>query len=195
VKRLLSVLAVLAATAAHAQPQTLAEGQVIRGRFAQERHLQGFANPVKSEGHFLLAAGRGLLWVAEKPFPVTTAITAGGLTQAVGGKQTASFDAQRLPALARLYAAIGGALSGDWGALDADFQVQREGGGIRLLPRRADMTGAAIKSISLKVSRFVDEVEIERPNGDSDHILFTGQSLSDGPLSAEESAALSRDGR
>ena len=193
-KRLLLGLVLLAAVA-RADQQTLMEGQAIRGKFVQERHLQGFANPVKSEGHFLLAPGRGLLWAAEKPFPITTAITADGLTQAVGGKQTASFDAQRLPVLARLYEAIGGALSGKWDALNADFQVQREPGRIQLTPLRADMTGAAIKKISLKISRFVDEVEIERPNGDSDHILFTEQTLSDGPLSAEENAALNRDRR
>jgi hypothetical protein len=186
----LALLALLAASVCRAETQTLADGQVIRGHFTQERHLQGFANPVKSEGHFVLAAGTGLLWVTEQPFAVTTAITANGLTQSVGGKQTAKFDAQRLPFLTRIYGMMSGALGGRWDALKADFSVRTDGPHIVLTPLRADTTGAAIAKISLVVTHFVDEVEIERPNGDSDHVVFTGQTLSSGPLSAEESGAL-----
>lgn len=188
-KRALLALALLAA-AGQAEAQTLADGQIIRGHFTQERHLQGFANAIKSDGHFVLAAGHGLLWVTEQPFAVTTAITAEGLTQSVGGKQTAKFDAQRLPVLSRIYAMMSGALAGNWDTLKADFSVQREGAHIVLTPLRAETTGAAVGKISLVVSHFVDEVEIERPNGDSDHIVFSSQTLSAGPLSAEESSAL-----
>ncbi len=190
-KRLLLFLALLSATGASAEPQTLADGQIIRGKFVQIRQLQGFANPVKSEGHFVLAAGRGLLWVTETPFPVTTAITADGLTQSVAGRQTAAFTAQRLPFLSRLYAMMGGALAGRWETLNADFSVQRDNSHIVLTPLRADTTGMGVKKISLTVSRFVDAVEIEKPGGDSDHVIFTDQTLSDGPLSSEENAALS----
>lgn len=189
-RRVLALLALLAALSAEAAPQTLADGQMIRGHFTQQRHLQGFANPVKSEGHFLLAPGKGLLWVAERPFAVTTAITADGLTQTVAGKQTTKFDAQRLPVLSRLYAAISGALAGRWEALNADFSVQRDGNRVVLTPLRADTTGMAVKKITLTLSRFVDAVELERPNGDSDQILFSDQILSAGPLTPEEAGAL-----
>ena len=189
-RRALFALALLAAASARAEPQTVSDGQVIRGRFAQERHLQGFANPVRSDGHFVLAAGQGLLWATEHPCAVTTAITADGLTQSVGGRQTAKLDAQRLPFLSRLYNMMVGALAGRWEALDADFSVRREGGRVVLTPLRADLAGTAVKKISLSVSQFVDDVEIERPDGDSDHIVFTGQTLSAGPLSPEEESAL-----
>lgn len=188
-KRALLALALLAAAGAQAESPAVAEGQVVRGRFTQERHLSGFANPVKSEGRFVLAPGRGLLWVTEQPFAVTTAITAEGLTQSVGDRQTAKFDAQRLPFLSRLYSMMDGALAGRWDALKADFSVQTEGGHVVLTPLRPDI-GAAVGRISLTVSRFVDEVEIDRPNGDSDHLSFSGQTVSAGPLTAEESGAL-----
>lgn len=187
-KRALLALALLAA-AARAEPEAVADGQVLRGRFTQERHLSGFAHPVISEGRFVLAPGRGLLWVTEQPFAVTTAITAEGLTQSVGGRQTAKFDAQRLPFLSQLYTMMGGALAGKWDAMTADFSVQNEGGHVVLTPLHADI-GAALRRISLTVSRFVDEVEIDRPNGDFDHLSFSGQTLSTGPLTAEESGAL-----
>lgn len=187
-KRLLLLLALLA-SAAQAEPQSLKDGQVIRGKFTQERHLQGFANPVKSDGHFVLAAGRGLIWVAEHPFPVTTLITADGLAQSVNGKQTARLDAQRIPFLAKLYTMMSSALAGNWASLEGDFSVRHEGSRITLIPLHAD-TGMAIKSIALTVTRFVDQADIEKPGGDVDHLAFTDQTLSSGPLTAEESAAL-----
>src|SRR5215475_1777275 len=53
----------------------LREGQILRGHFEQERHLEGFQAPVKSTGTFLLVPGRGLVWRTEAPFAVTTVIS------------------------------------------------------------------------------------------------------------------------
>jgi len=88
----------------------LQAGQVLRGRFVQERHLQGFNAPLRSEGRFVLAAGKGLIWRAEKPFAVTTAISPAGLAQEVGGNETMRLPSSRLPFLSRLYDMLGGAL-------------------------------------------------------------------------------------
>lgn len=189
-KSLLVLLTLLLAMPARAEPQALADGQIIRGKFTQERHLQGFANPVKSDGHFVLVAGRGLVWIAEHPFAVTTIITADGLAQSMAGKQTARLDAQRMPFLAKLYSMMSGALGGNWTALESDFSVKRDGPVILLQPLKADGTGMAIKSIRLSVSHFVDQADIEKPGGDVDHLTFTDQILSSGPLTPDESAAL-----
>ncbi len=192
--RWLAVLsALLASFAAMAvEPATLAEGQVLRGRFVQERHLQGFAQPVRSEGSFLLAPGRGLIWAAEQPFAVTTVVTAAGLVQSVGGAETVRLAAARLPVLSRLHAMMAGALAGDWRALEAEFEVIREPAGPRqriiLTPRRAQ-DNAPSRIVAL-VGRFVDEVDIERSGGDRDHLAFNGQVLSAGPLRADEAKAL-----
>ena len=65
-----------------ASAQTLEVGQVLRGHFVQERHLKGFNAPLRTEGSFVLAPGKGLIWRAEKPFAVTTVITAAGRKKA-----------------------------------------------------------------------------------------------------------------
>lgn len=173
----------------------LEDGQVLRGRFVQERHLQGFNAPLHSEGRFVLAAGKGLIWRVEKPFAVTTAISPSGLVQAVGGSETMRLSASRLPFLAQLYAMLGGALAGDWQALEPDFTVEKSGDGkswqVTLRPRDSpDPPTMPFDSLVAKGSRFVDAVRINKADGDFDALGFLDQTLGKDPLSPEESAAL-----
>ncbi len=76
---LLALLALLAPYVALAAgpSQGLAADEVLRGSFAQQRQLSGFKTPLRTEGRFVLAPVRGLIWQAEKPFAVTTVITPG----------------------------------------------------------------------------------------------------------------------
>lgn len=169
---------------------TIPQGQVLRGRFVQERHLAGFAAPLKSEGRFLLAPGRGLIWSVEQPFAVTTVISPGGLIQEMQGNETMRLPAARLPALAKLYGMLGGALTGDWRGLETVFDVAREGSPdawrLTLTPRRADDPAMPFRAIALRGGRFVDQVELRKPDQDFDRLVFLDQALSaEGPTAAE----------
>ncbi|ALG72918.1 hypothetical protein VY88_15150 [Azospirillum thiophilum] len=165
-----------------AEPAALAEGQVLRGRFVQERTLKGFAAPLKSEGRFLLAPGRGLIWQVEKPFAITTVMSPAGLMQEVRGNETMRLSAAKLPFMLRMYTMLGGALTGDWKALDGLFSVTRgsdaAGWSLDLAPLRADDPAMPIRRIAVRGNRFVDSVEIIKPEGDSDRLSFLDQSLS-----------------
>jgi hypothetical protein len=180
--------------------EALQPGQVLRGRFVQERHLQGFTAPLKTEGHFLLAPGKGLIWRAETPFAVTTVISAAGLVQEVNGTQTMRLPASRLPFLARLYDMLGGALAGDWRGLEGDFVVTRSGGDqawtVALTPRKAaDAMTMPFAAITARGGRFVDGVKMAKPDGDSDDLAFLDQTLSAAPLTGDEAAALESAGK
>ena len=184
-------LCALATAAAAAEPAMLAEGDVLRGRFVQERHMQGFARPIVSEGTFVVAPGRGLIWAAQSPFPVTTVVTPAGLSQRVDGAETTRLAAARLPFLARLYDMLAGALSGDWSRLEGVFAVSRDGARVTLTPRRADDPAAQqIARIGARLGRYVEMVEIEKPNGDLDRLTFREQVLNARPLDAAEAELL-----
>jgi hypothetical protein len=181
----------LAAAPALAEPTMLKDGDVLRGRFVQERLLQGFAQPIRSEGSFVVVPGRGLIWRAEAPFPVTTVVTPVGLVQSVDGTETTRLAAARMPFLARLYDMMAGALAGDWRALEDTFTLTRKPGAIQLSPKSADALAAQqITSISARLGRFVEEVEIAKPSGDRDRLRFTEQVLNARPLDAAEAALL-----
>jgi hypothetical protein len=198
-RRLLSILLMIVApfgAAWSAGPsQTLDAGQILRGRFVQERHLKGFNAPLRTEGNFVLAPGKGLIWQAETPFAVTTVVTAGGLVQAVGGTETMRLPAARLPFLSHLYDMLSGVLGGDWQALETDFTATRSGDArawtMALVPRQAaDALAMPFSAITAKGGRFLDEVVLAKADAeDFDRLSFREQTLSAGPLSAAEGAA------
>jgi hypothetical protein len=100
-----------------------------------------------------------------------------------------------LPFLSHLYDMLGGALSGDWHALDADFSAERSGGAghwqVRLTPRKADDPIAMpFSAIAATGGRFVETVRMIKPDGDSDTLTFTDQVLNGAALNPGEIAAL-----
>lgn len=179
---------------------TLTEGRTLYGKFVQERRLQGFKQPLRSEGRFLLAPGHGLIWWSERPFAVTTVITSAGLVQDVGGSEAVRLPSSRLPFLAKLYDMLGGALAGNWGALEGEFTVVRQGNDtawrVDLQPKAGDdPTAMPIRIIHIAGSRFVDRVELVKDGGDADILTFLDQALGDAPPSGAEMALFAGAGR
>lgn len=173
---------------AQADPIALQPDQVLRGHFVQDRFLAGFAHPVRSEGSFVLAPGRGLIWRGEKPFAVLSVITPAGMAQSLGGKPTMHLSAAQVPFLARLHQVMAGAMAGDWPAVEAEFILTRTGDRITLTPRGGELA-QPVKAITARMDRFVEEVEVIKGEGDRDHLVFSQQGISRTPLSEDEAAA------
>jgi hypothetical protein len=188
VSRLFALFLLLLCTPAWAETAVLKDGDVLRGRFVQERHMKGFAAPLRSEGSFVVAPGRGLIWRAETPFAITTVVTPAGLVQSVDGAETTRLSTTRLPFLARLYDMLAAALAGDWRGLEGGFAVTRKNDAVSLHPLKADDPN--MPAITARVGRFIEEVEIRKPGGDMDRLLFTDQILNARPLDAAEAALL-----
>ncbi len=182
-----------------AQSLTLASGEVLRGRFTQQRFLQGFNAPLTSTGSFILAPRRGVVWRGETPFVVVTVMGPGGLVQRVSGGATTHYPASRLPAIVRLYEIFGAALSGDWRKLESIFEVRREGTEsdwkVTLTPLRSGEGGLPLRQVVVRGGRYVDSVEVMRINGDWDRIEFSQQAPSRAPIDAETSELLDAAGR
>ena len=194
---LAALLLLAAAGTRAAEPRrALRQGQILRGRFIQERRLQGFNAPLRSEGTFVLAPGRGLIWRAETPFAVTTIITAAGLVQDASGTETMRLTTARAPFMARLYDMLAGALGGDMHALENDFTVgiTTEGDHWRydLRPRTIGDAMMPFQSMVVRGSALVEQVDMLKPGGDSDTLTFLDQAVSNAPLTAGEAAALAR---
>ena len=176
------LIMLLPMTAQAAEPQPVPPGQMLQGRFTQERQLAGMPKPLRSEGRFLLVPGQGLIWRAEKPFATATVITPNGLAQLVEGQQTLSLPASRLPFLRPFYDMLSGTLAGDWRAIERNFTVTREDSGpiwiVRLVPKKSDSTNAPFESIRLSGKSFVETVDIAKTGGDQERLVFTDQTLS-----------------
>jgi hypothetical protein len=182
------------------EPEPLVPGQVLRGQFIQERVLKGFSAPLKTTGDFILAPGKGLIWLAREPFVATTVMTAEGISQRNGTAAMLNLPASKAPFLAQLYDILGGALAGDPRLLERHFNVSQKknasGWHLALTPRQQGTAGGmGIADIKIDGRRFVDHVVIRKDSGDRDQLTFLGQSLDHAPLSAEETQLLARVGQ
>ena len=172
----------------------LLEGQILRGRFEQERHLEGFQTPLKSSGTFLLVPGRGLVWRTEQPFAVTTVISPAGLMQEVHGRETMRMPTAKLPFMSKLYAMLSGTMTGDWSALASAFNVVRtpeaNGWSLQLTPLNPDDPNLPIQSIRARGGRLLDQIELVKPHGDRDRLVFLNQKIETARPAAQEAALL-----
>ena len=189
---LLAAGVVLAPRRTFAQAAVLGPGDVLRGRFVQERHLSGFSIPIRSAGDFVLSPGEGLIWRVAKPIATTTVVTPAGLLQlAADGREVTRLPAARAPFLARLFDLLNAVLQGNLGELERVFIVTRqpEGGRERLylVPRRPeDIAASRVQSIAVTMGRFAEDVEIRRADDDFDRLAFVDQTAAKVPLTDEE---------
>ncbi len=183
----------IAPRAPWAQSLSLSQGEMLRGRFTQQRFLQGFNAPLASTGSFILAPNRGLIWRGETPFALLTGMGPGGLVQRVVGGATTRYPASKLPLLAQLYEVFSAALEGDWAKLEGIFEVERKGiptkWQVMLIPRKKD-GGMPLQHVAVHGGRFVNSVEISRVNGDRDTIKFNEQVVSRDPIDSEDGELL-----
>lgn len=186
-------LAVLAMPA-RAQMSALPPGTVLRGKFTQQRFLEGFDKPLRTDGLFMLISDRGLIWRATAPFAMLTVMGAGGLVQQAAGGATSKLDSAKVPFLAKLYQVFAAALAGNLDGLSDVFVVTREarqvGWRVRLTPKSGGGPAMPIRDIVIEGSRFVEQVEVFRGTGDRDLVEFSDQVASTGPIDAEETRAL-----
>ena len=189
----LTVAGLLAPRILWAQSLALGDSEMLRGRFLQQRFLQGFNAPLTSSGSFILAPNRGLIWRGETPFALLTVMGPGGLVQRVVGGATTRYPASKLPLLAQLFEVFSAALGGDWAKLLGIFDIQKTGTTqswqVMLTPRRTD-GGMPLQSIAVQGGRYVNSVVVTRANGDRDHIEFSQQVASRDPIDSEASDLL-----
>lgn len=172
----------------------LKDGQILRGRFEQERFLKGFEAPLKTAGSFTLVASGGLIWRAEKPFAVTTVMSPAGLVQEVDGKKTMSLASTRIPFMTKLYSMLSGALIGNWSDLESTFKIARTGDAkrweLRFTPIVTNDPAMPIEGIVVRGGRLVEDVVVIKSDGDRDHLRFSSQNLETAAPTSDELALL-----
>lgn len=180
--------------AAPSYARHLAAAPVLYGHFAQEKSIQGIKKPLVSQGDFLVARGKGVIWRTRKPFAAAAAVTAKGLW-ALEGSDTAGAPKRTPLRQGNLGATLGmmeRVLSGDPAGLEKDFAVVAAGKEpawtLHLTPK--DPSWAKfVRSIDVAGSAHVDSVAYLEANGDRTRISFTGVQEGSGALAAWSEAA------
>ena len=103
--------------------------------------------------------------------------------------------AAQLPFLSKLYAVLGGALAGDWKALDGLFtnergSADRDDWRMVLTPINANDPAMPFNRITVTGGQFVGTVQLDKRDGDQDRLTFLDQALVTGPLADAETRLL-----
>lgn len=174
--------------------QRLAQPALLRGNFAQDRQVQGFAQPLHSSGDFVVVRGKGVLWNTRAPLASQLAISRERIRgYDAQGKLLGETDAKKQPALRMVNEIMFALMGGDLDALSARFKVQAQAQGddgwqMTLLPASAAMAHA-LQRIELRGARYVREVTLVDAHGAGTVLHF--DDLSEQPaLSADEAARL-----
>ncbi|WP_337156849.1 outer membrane lipoprotein carrier protein LolA [Pseudomonas putida] len=140
---------------------------VVSGNFVQEKHLRALAQPLTSQGRFVLARDHGLLWLLRTPLRQDYRINANGIArrdpdgwqrlpnQSAGAQQN------------RLFFAV---LQGDSSGLQRDFELSLSGDAehwqLRLTPRSL-LLKQIFTRIDITGGRFVERIDLAETQGDS----------------------------
>ena len=163
----------------------LANNQVIRGRFSQERRFKVLKRPLLSEGYYLFASGKGLYWQIERPLQVSYVITEDSITEYNQDQKNANVQGVKWT---KFIAAI---VSGNITSLADQFNIyflsHAEDWSIGLVPQGGPLADH-LKLIRLTGVRYVEEITIEAENGDTTKLRLSGIETKPDFLTDEETA-------
>lgn len=173
----------------------IAQVPVLRGAFVQEKRLQGFRNPLRSEGRFLIARDRGVVWSTLKPFPSDVVLTRDRiLTRQADGRARVEADARQQPALRTVNTMMFALMGGDVQALSTRFNLEArllgDDGWCLVLTPKPGGVAQAFRRVTLEGDRHVRRVEIEETSGDRTQLTFSDLDETPPRLTADEARRL-----
>lgn len=150
--------------------QRLAEPQVVRAQFVQERFIADLTRPALSRGRITVSRRDGVLWRIESPVKLTLAFTQNGVIE-TGTDGLRRSRGQRRGAVetevGRLMQSIVGADEESLKtAFDAAAQGSLERWTIRLTPRAREMA-RFLREVRLGGGRHLEAIAIEETSGNS----------------------------
>ncbi|NLD14192.1 MAG: outer membrane lipoprotein carrier protein LolA [Gammaproteobacteria bacterium] len=167
--------------------QQLAQVQVLRGDFVQEKHLRGLPQPLRSHGRFVLSAD-GLLWDLDKPLPRRYRISLQGVALLQDGRWQVQGNQDAAARQSRLFLSV---LQGDQQGLREEFDLQVQGSEddwlLSLLPKSL-LLKQIFQRIEVRGGQHVHSIELLESQGD--RTLMQMQDIrSDTELASDEQAA------
>lgn len=144
--------------------------------FVQEKHVSGLDKPLRSEGQ-MSVSDKEIVWHMSKPFDVETTMSATGITQSVDGGEPVSVGPESSDIAGGIAKSMASMMRGEWTALERIFAVDvpplpAEGDWVVHLTPHDARLGALIGKITIHGCVDVNQVNIERPDGDGEVIRF-----------------------
>lgn len=164
----------------------LSENSIVRGEFTQTRNMEMFAQPLTSQGTFLLDKSSGLLWTQTTPFPVNLVLTDNKLSQRFADQPAKIITDKENPMAFYFSHIFLSVFHGDTQKLQEQFSLSFEPATIQspdentgnnswtliLTPKSAPMN-AVFEAITLQGNSDIERIELKEIRGDSTVIEFS----------------------
>lgn len=162
----------------------LSANNIVRGEFTQTRNMEMFAQPLTSQGTFLLDKSSGLLWTQATPFPVNLVLTDNKLSQRFADQPAKIITDKENPMAFYFSHIFLSVFHGDTQKLQEQFSLSFEPAKMQspdentevwtltLKPKNAPMN-AVFEAITLQGNNDIERIELREIRGDSTVIEFS----------------------
>lgn len=164
----------------------LSANNIVRGEFTQTRNMEMFAQPLTSQGTFLLEKSSGLLWTQTTPFPVRLVLTDNKLSQRFADQPAKIITDKENPMAFYFSHIFLSVFHGDTQKLQEQFALDFEPATttssgenaknkswtLTLKPKSAPMN-AVFEAITLQGKNDIERIELREIRGDSTVIEFS----------------------
>lgn len=164
----------------------------LHGTFVEEKSVAGLTKPLRSVGRLVYHKQRGLLWLVDKPVQSETVMTSTTLVQRVRGRVTTRLDVAAQPSMQIISRLFVAALTGDWAALDKDFEFRgtlEPHAWVLVLTPKGGLFAKFARKLEISGNTSVEKVVLFELTGDTSSTVFENQRLNE-PLTPDEEARL-----
>ena len=152
----------------------LSRHEIVSGTFTQERTLKGFPKPLQSSGHFVFAAGKGVLWATDKPFPSEVLLSEKAIsTRNDYGTETLS--AADIPQLEVVNRFVMELVSGRYEALDDAFTTGTAADWHLTLEPKAGFVKSVFSSIEVSGDEYPRAITLVTKDGETTRVRLADQ--------------------
>lgn len=167
----------------------LSKYNVVRGKFTQQRHIKMFNSPLVSQGQFVLAKKKGLIWQQFKPFSVELVLAQNRLYQKFLNKPAQIITTEINPVAFYFNRIFLSLFNGETVSLQEQFRLsfdsQEQGWQLTLTPKKAPLN-AVFKQITIVGKEYINQLELKELRGDRMLMQFMNQTHQPNNLSYEE---------
>ncbi|MHC6527987.1 outer membrane lipoprotein carrier protein LolA [Vibrio proteolyticus] len=167
----------------------LAQHNIVRGEFTQQREIAMFDQPLESSGQFVLDKKHGLLWQQTTPFPVNLVLTEDKLQQTFADQSPQVVTAQDNPMafyFTRVFLAV---FHGDTAVLKQQFELSfhvENGQWVLILTPKQAPLDKVFQHITLSGQTDIEQLTLQELRGDNTRIQFHHQTHQPETLSDAE---------
>lgn len=167
----------------------LSKYTVVRGKFTQQRYIKMFNSPLVSQGQFVLAKKKGLIWQQFKPFSVELVLTQNRLYQKFLNKPAQIITTEINPMAFYFNRIFLSLFNGETVSLQEQFRLsfdsQEQEWQLTLTPKKPPLN-SVFKQITIVGKEYINRLELKELRGDRTLMQFMNQTHQPNNLSYEE---------